>query len=221
MGVRQNGSVGGVCLPDAFFRYFKRSVVIEEEVLRNVVGLPLAPLLGRALICHSGLVRSRRVWVLRLDRLLLFLDKDAVLHESNVFLLTVRVGVNFTRFLSVALWLLLHDAMELEVDDGGVERHHGQGGVLTVELDGDEGGGALERLIDLEEFCLDALELVGVPTHLILHNLGRVRSSHKVVLGRLRVVQLDSQVELVVHELVRLERPVWIENYGHPLRVLV
>ena len=41
------------------------------------------------------------------------------------------------------------------------------------------------------------------------------------MLRRLRVVELHPQVELVVHKLVRLERPVGVEDDRHALRVLV
>ena len=98
---------------------------------------------------------------------------------------------------------------------------HGQSGVLAVELDRYESGEALERLVDQEKLGLDALELVGVLTDLLLHDFGRVGRTDEVVLRRLRIVQLDPKVELVVYELVRLEGVVRVEDDGHALGVLV
>ena len=41
------------------------------------------------------------------------------------------------------------------------------------------------------------------------------------MLRRLSVVQFNSQIELVIYELVSLERAIWIKDHRHSLRILV
>ena len=102
-----------------------------------------------------------------------------------------------------------------------MQSSHGQSGVLAVELDRYESGEALERLVDQEELGLDALELVRILSDLLFHDLGRVGRTDEVVLRRLCIVQLHPKIELVVDELVRLERAVRVKDDGHALGVLV
>ena len=99
-------------------------------------------------------------------------NQDTIFHE----------GV--TAFLSLVIRVVQLDSVGLcsvgrkfEVDDRRVKRCDGHAGVLSIELYWHEGREALERLVDLKEFCLHALKLICILTDLFFHNLGRICSS--------------------------------------------
>ena len=61
--------------------------------------------------------------------------------------------------------------LEFEVNDRGVERGDAHTRILPIEIEWNESRESLERLVDLVEFGLHALEFIGVLADLFFHNL--------------------------------------------------
>ena len=77
---------------------------------------------------------------------------------------------------------------EFEINDTGMKCDHGQTRIFTIKIDGYEGRLALERLVDLEKFRLNAFEFVRIPADFVFHDLWRVGGADEVVLWWLRII---------------------------------
>ena len=180
MCVLQDPLVSLECFKTGSLCYIKRTKFVVEEILSNILWLPL----------------FLDFLDVRLIGAILAFNKDAILHvgaHSFFFLFINMDGLDCSALLRCT---------ESKVDDWRVDGQHAHWGVFSIKLHRQESGLPLHALIYLEQTRLHRFKFCRGLVYLCFHQFGWICEFQKVLLGWLCVEKFYLQEKLSFKECI-------------------